>query len=190
MTSIYQKRQEIEAAWDWKVSWAGPDTWHMTWMFMGDVPQSDVPKLQDKLTKAVTQIPHFDLQFDTLAFWPNARHPRYLVWLGDPEQTTLKELVKCLQTTFPKYAERRRFKPHITLARFRQARVDSPKPVTLPQLVNIPTTRWSIEQVHLYQSILSPQGAQHKSLFYSSLASLEKPSGPKYDETESGFSFS
>ena len=165
----YAQRDHLETLWQHKMSWVNPETWHMTWLFMGDVPMDAVEKLHTKMKKAIDGYGVVCLQMSETAIWPHARSPRFLVWLGEKENTALTQLSQTIRKAFPQYADKKSFKPHVTMARFRKPLAETSPQILLPGVAPSTVVSWQITEICLYQSTLSPQGALHKELYRVSL---------------------
>lgn len=138
---------------------------HLTICFLGSRPFSEIAAL----ARAVESLPAQPLE---LAVGPPVmlprRRPRALaVEIADPdgEIARLQAVVSAeLQRASGWEPSRRRFTPHITVARMRGA---EPAPGLLPPT---PQLRFAAQGLVLYRSFLEPSGAR-----YEALASCELP---------------
>lgn len=127
-----------------------PDNWHFTLRFLGSTPAAK----RDQLVNALSAInfgTEFEIQFEKLGAFPNARKARVL-WLGVGRGAeTLTRVahaveIAAVQSGFE--AERRGFSPHLTLSRLRD-----PQPVThLLAAGKSFGEKMRVEQVILYES--------------------------------------
>ncbi len=164
---IYQHRAQWEAEIPHRMVWVAPDRCHLTWLFLGNVPQTEVDSIRTRLTQALENQASPILKLHQTVFWPNPRIPKLWVWLGFDEGGNTTKLAHQIRGALPEYPEKKAFKPHITLARLKTSSQQCPKPIISPQLISrlqIPAQTWEIQQVYLYQSTLTPQCAVYESL--------------------------
>ena len=105
------------------VKWVLPDHLHLTLKFLGDVPESEIHKVCEKVQQAAADFRPFTIGCQGAGAFPDPARPR-TVWIGveqGAEKTiAMQSLVdKALQGLgFPK--EGRRFHPHLTIGRVRR----------------------------------------------------------------------
>ena len=145
---------------------------HLTLQFLGNVEEEQIPGITEILEQAGKGVTPFDLEVGRLGVFPHLTHPR-VVWIGVEPVDALTTLQSKIQQGleplgFPK--ENRDFHPHLTLLRLRSRK-------NLRQLAQYidtegPGLRAGViqaEQIHLYQSILKPQGAEYRKFFTARL---------------------
>ncbi len=145
---------------------------HLTLQFLGNIEEEQIPGIAQILEQAGMGVAPIDLKVGRLGVFPHLTHPR-VVWIGvEPIDTLMKLQSKIQQDLaplgFPK--ENRDFHPHLTLLRLKSRK-------NLRQLAQYmetdgPDLRAGViqaEQIHLYQSILKPQGAEYLKLFTARL---------------------
>ena len=145
---------------------------HLTLQFLGNVEEEQIPGITEILEQAGNGVTPFDLEVGRLGVFPHLTHPR-VVWIGvEPVDALTTLQIKIQQGLeplgFPK--ENRDFHPHLTLLRLKSRK-------NLRQLAQYIDTEGpglragviQIEQIHLYQSILKPQGAEYRKLFTARL---------------------
>jgi 2'-5' RNA ligase len=152
------------------VRWVKPENIHLTVLFMGNMRGEVLEAMKGPIEKLCLTYGPFRLSLKGTGCFPNARNPRIL-WIGlqgDLERMSLfrEDLEKKL-LPFGIKEEKRSFKPHLTLGRFRKFdRMNSELDDTLMR----------------YRDLISPVGTLHElSLFRSDL----KPGGPIYTRLES-----
>jgi 2'-5' RNA ligase len=143
-----------------------PENLHLTLAFLGDVAQEPLVELNDELS--ALRLPPFTLALDGLGTF-GAKAPTVL-WAGvkpDPQLTQLHDKVQGAVRKAGIGMERKRFRPHVTLARF-PARLD---PVELGRLRHFlelyaaaPLPEVEVEDIVLYESHLRPDGPLHVPL--------------------------
>ena len=100
--------------------WIGPENYHVTVRFIGNVERPLANDIADALHQIIR--PSFELALDGLGAFGN-RRPRSL-WAGLAPAPALDDLQSELERVLQRIGlapERRRFTPHITLARLHSA---------------------------------------------------------------------
>lgn len=163
------------------VRWVRPETFHVTLQFLGET------KRLEEIQQALRQVNGSPilLAFRNVGFFPNPKSPR-VFWVGIEFDQGLRELVESIAEVLrPLSFERDNgpFQPHLTLARAASGR---PRPVPgersasgLQQVRAAIETMPSLEfgtmtarEFYLYESKLSPAGAQYTKLSRYSLEQL------------------
>lgn len=129
------------------------ETIHLTLLFVGNLPRSTVPVLQD--AAADIRLPAFEMVFDRAECW---RHNRIAFMTTSQPPQALTDLVTGLEGTLDRLGiayDRRPYKPHVTLVRNADCRPVAP--ATQP-------IRWPVPEFLLVESRLSQEGAQYLRL--------------------------
>jgi len=150
-----------------KVSWVKPQQIHLTVKFLGEVPEEKIDQAARILQQCAGEVSPFEFSIEGLgAFPPSGRQIRVL-WVG---MTTPAELVKLndlCQEAFVELgcpAERRKFTPHLTIARVRQTeQADAFRRIIAEHKDFTAGTQYA-DHVVLYSSQLNPSGAIHTPL--------------------------
>lgn len=160
------------------IRWVRPDGIHLTLKFLGDVDAGMVEPLLETMGRVATlaEPSCFDMQLTRLGMFPNAREPRVL-WAGvGGDMAALARLQQSVDEAisglgFP--PERRPFRPHLTLGRVRD-QVNAPDRKKIGDQVSQATLGesppWTVREMHLIQSNLTPAGAIYSSLGVAPLA--------------------
>ncbi|MBT8096649.1 MAG: RNA 2',3'-cyclic phosphodiesterase [Woeseia sp.] len=127
--------------------------WHITLVFLGPLPEQDIPALQAAAAE-VTCDP-FRLRLDRLEFWPRPKTACLLATGVPPALQSLHEALQGVAVKFGVQPEERFFRPHLTVVR--RGRPFEPVPLAQPVLLE-----WS--GFELLQSDSTPQGAQYSPL--------------------------
>jgi RNA 2',3'-cyclic 3'-phosphodiesterase len=156
------------------VRWVRPEGIHLTLKFLGDIPMEQIDPIGRALSVAIKGYGPLRLSIKGLGVFPGVRKAR-VIWAGlIGETAALLDLQAAVEEAlaaagFPR--DRRRFKAHLTLGRFKKA---PPPPVLVTLLercsddapCDLPLAR-----VVLYRSELRPQGARYTPLLSASLDS-------------------
>ena len=102
------------------VRWVRPEGIHLTLKFLGETQPEQVEAVKAALDQAASEVSPFTFTVGGLGCFPNTRRPR-VIWVGLHEPTgTLSRLWDAVESCvaplgFP--AEKRPFRPHLTLGR-------------------------------------------------------------------------
>lgn len=145
--------------------WMQAESIHVTLKFIGHVEETELPAIKDSLANAKSSGP-IEIAFRNFGFFPNERRP-HVFWLGIEAGPDLAALAANISSALEPIGiprEKREFRPHLTLARFKTEK-------GLPKLREMvaPLARQSFgntvaTQFHLYESVLNPGGAVHTKL--------------------------
>ena len=143
--------------------WVKVDNIHLTVVFMGSIETEDIPAIARGVQEVCQTYAPFDISLKGIGCFPNTRSPRVL-WLGlDGDLEPLSEFRDALQghlTGFGIKEEKRKFKPHLTLARFRKPKkMDAKEDQLLSKYEDISSAVCSLKELILFKSDLKPTGA-------------------------------
>ncbi len=155
-----------------------PDALHVTLCFLGNRPVGEIEALGEVLAATCAEAPPVgELSFGA-PLWLPPRHPRALaVELHDTTGRALEALhgalaagcdlesADALGSGRAMKARRRRFRPHVTVARMRPS--EAPRERALPPT---PALSFTPGSVTLYRSWLTPSGAVYEGLVMYVLA--------------------
>jgi RNA 2',3'-cyclic 3'-phosphodiesterase len=151
------------------VKWVQPQGLHVTLKFLGSIDEKIVPELSRGLDSVAGAYPKLPVAFSRLGAFPDARRPR-VVWVGlSGDVRVMSEIagrVDKICTSFGMEPEKRPFRAHITIGRLKV-----PTVVDLAQEVR--ESPFTIQNIVLYKSELSPAGARY-SVLHRSVLGQEK----------------
>jgi 2'-5' RNA ligase len=139
--------------------WTDASSWHVTLAFLGDVAADDVPTLTERLHEAVRG-PGCGLVASDVVAWPRAQATQ-MIWCRLRAEPRLIELHHRISEGLS-LAERRRYRPHLTLAR-----ASGGRPADIGRLadeLSAPPAHMTVEQVVLYRSHLGAAGSTDEAL--------------------------
>jgi len=139
---------------------------HLTLKFLGDIEPGQVSMVSAALKDRIYRFDPFVLNITGLGVFPNLSRPR-IAWAGvmpDDRLQTLHGMVESAMREIGFEAERRKFSPHITLARIKSVRDGDSLGEMLKRMRNFEMGTTPVRSLRLYQSILKPEGAVHKVL--------------------------
>ena len=150
------------------VRWVNVDNIHITTVFMGDVQKEQMGPIQDVVKDVCQGYGPFSIAIKGIGLFGSRRNPRVL-WIGldgaiDRMVCFKDDLQKGLRP-FGIMDEKRRFKPHLTLGRFRKgARTGTHLDDLLSKYHDLTSPDRIIEELALFESDLRPGGAVYSRL--------------------------
>ena len=136
--------------------WIPADNWHLTLTFLGDQNQETLANLWQQVERALHDCSPVALQVNHIAGFPDAKSPVLAAQLNPlPELLKLQAQIKHCCELLDIALDKRRFKPHITLARSRKRH-----PVHYAGEKLAMTARGAV--VGLYTSELTPTGSIYR----------------------------
>jgi len=155
------------------VRWCTEQQLHVTLKFLGEVRDSQLSAVCDAVAAAAARVEPFPLRLTGLGCFPSPRNPRVL-WYGVEDKVggcaRWLELADPLfeELGFP--CEAREFHAHVTLGRSKSSPGSSILRRLLEEVTAPPTREMTVGQVVLFESRLSPRGAQYTPRFTAPLA--------------------
>jgi len=143
--------------------WVAAESIHVTLKFIGEVSEKKLQSI-DEAIAGLTWKP-FQLTVRGIGFFPGNRSPRVL-WAGmqAPTMEGLAEKLDSRMESFGFEREKRVFRPHITLARARNTRLDAALVRAAAQFEDHEFGSFSVDRWFLYQSTLKPSGSVYTQL--------------------------
>ena len=141
--------------------WLDPDGLHLTLAFIGEVEQSARPRIAAALSRVEASA--FAVALHGVGHFPQRGPPRVL-WTGASPEPELGRLAASVRRALDQGGyppERRKFAPHVTIARFRRP----PSPSSLQgylaacSLFRSPAV--PVTSFGLFSSVLHPSGARY-----------------------------
>jgi 2'-5' RNA ligase len=150
------------------VRWVGADNIHITVVFMGNISQDDLMPIRKAVSKICKRYGPFNVTLTGSGIFGSLRNPR-VFWMGlDGDLTRMSYFRNSLQknlTPFGIKEEKRRFKPHLTLGRFRKGPGSNVNMYELlSEYQNITSPTCTVEELILFRSELRPGGAIYSKL--------------------------
>jgi 2'-5' RNA ligase len=157
-----------------RVAWTGPEQFHLTLKFLGNVDKERVGELVEAVRGACRGFAPLRLRAEGIGCFPHAGSPR-VVWVGvkDAEEA-LPRLQRAIETAcaaFTPLGREERFSGHLTLGRIKEIGPTEAGYLAAQAaaLVARRFGEWTAESVEILRSELSPQGARHTVLATVSL---------------------
>ncbi len=156
-----------------RITWARPQTWHLTLDFLGEVPAGRVDALQDVLREEAARHAVVKVKPGDLGAFPNLHRPRVLFLHLDSGEA-LEELAADVRRRVDEVLpggeqDRKPFQAHLTIARIKRP-LPSAQRDLLAEIQFAPWEPLTIPEIRLVASELRPEGARHTDLGVFSLA--------------------
>lgn len=122
--------------------------------------EEDIEGVKDYLDKLELNLSPFEILFERILFGPTIRDPR-LIWVQGPIPSEVLNLKRRIEENLGIIPEKREFKFHITLGRFKDRGFQN-----LKYKIQMGGISWKmkVESICLFESILSPNGADYRVL--------------------------
>ena len=146
-----------------------PEGIHLTLRFLGDVESDAIPRVISSIRAAVAQSQPFELALNAVGAFPNTASATVL-WVGvDGDMSSLSDLHENVESELSNVGfrrDRRRFNPHITLARIRDrvTRTDRRRLFETVFAVSHDRVQFEVKAVTLFKTTLHPEGSIHTAL--------------------------
>jgi 2'-5' RNA ligase len=148
------------------IRWVPPANFHFTLKFLGNIEESKIDSIAQVLEREIHPFPRFTINAKRLGVFPALKRPRVL-WVG-LEGRPLAELARKVEATLEPLGfapEKREFKPHLTVGRWRQYGGSAKK-------LGEEIERWknhefgvsTVAEVIFFQSLTKPEGAVYHPL--------------------------
>lgn len=154
-SALDQARGGVEGA-----HWQRDDQLHLTLAFIGDVSKRTMHEIEGELSRIV--LTPFELELKGVGLFGKPKQPKAL-WAGVANRAPLVHLHDKICFALESVGvdvERRKYKPHVTLARFRrnaQARIGD----WLTEYETLKTPAMTVEHFTLFSSQLTREGSYY-----------------------------
>ena len=150
------------------VRWVKPQNIHLTVVFLGNIREDEIPTLGDTAEKVCLSFDPFSVSLNGVGCFPNRRKPRVL-WLGlDGDIERMGSLRDGLQESLRPFGikqEKRTFRPHLTLGRFRKVgRGLNHLEALFARHESLISPACPLNELILFKSDLKPSGAVYTKL--------------------------
>ncbi len=149
------------------VRWVAPGNIHLTLKFFGNVPEDEIGPLAQAAREAAAETVPLQLQATIAGAFPSSNAPR-VIWLGlGGEVLPLTQLFYRLEKAFATLGyppEGRAFNPHLTLGRVKSSANRDKLARMLEKLPPVDWPPFTVKELILFQSVLSPQGSKYTPL--------------------------
>jgi 2'-5' RNA ligase len=163
-----EARKVLETGPERAVRWIRPVQFHLTVLFLGNVPYTEISRLEmvaNEVMASFTELPVLTLS--TIGSFPAFHRPKVL-WVGCRSNRLLAEIQSRFLTAFSlktPLKDNQRSYPHLTIARFRHLPSRFAESMrVLSEKDWFPECVWRVNSVSLMRSIPGPEGAEYTCL--------------------------
>ncbi len=154
-----------------RISWVNPENWHITLFFLGDTKVEQIDLLQNLIEEAFDGISAVQTGLRGAGVFPDWRNAKVL-WLGLASIDSLiparNRLAETLQQNGFDFGNKP-LKPHLTAARIKSLEHRDSLKSLLQQHQQTDFGAVKLDEVVLFESILTPQGPVYQPLFVKRL---------------------
>ena len=143
--------------------WVATESIHLTLKFIGEIPPERRTDIDEGL--AGLSWKPFSVSVRGIGFFPGTRHAR-VIWAGlhAPALQGLAEEVDARLERVGFGKEDRKFRPHLTLARSKNSRLDTALVTACEKFVDAEFGTFTVDRYYLYESTLKPGGSLYTKL--------------------------
>jgi 2'-5' RNA ligase len=150
------------------VRWVRPEGIHLTVVFMGNVKTEDLDSIGNEVGRVCSDFSPFQISLKGIGCFPNSRNPR-VIWLGlvgDVDRMSrFRDRLQKQLSAFGVQEEKRSFKPHLTLGRFKKAlRDEKSLGRLLEKHKDLSSPECTVHELVLFKSELNPGGAVYTKM--------------------------
>lgn len=152
---------------DVRASWVKSDAMHLTLRFLGEITTENVERLVAGLDEPYSAMEPFELTVKGTGAFPSFREPS-VAWAGvEPLEGGLaraQTIAENAAQSIGLKSEKRRFHPHLTLARIKDPAGASRLTSLLAREKDFAGGSFQVESVTLFSSTLTPNGAVYERI--------------------------
>ncbi len=138
---------------------------HITIKFLSEQPFNYLTGIKTEITKALVNIPRFEINLDRVGVFKNLEYPRVL-WLGENSDQFVYISSKIEEKLFVYRKSADRAFCHVTIGRMKyipkEKAVESMRRVK--HIMNDKMLKFSVDMISLYESKLTDKGAVYKKM--------------------------
>lgn len=164
-SAISELQQELKKS-RADIRWVKPDNIHLTLKFLGDTDEKIIGNIVETVKEACSVYGRFDLGTKGVGVFPDMRAPRVL-WVGISDNATLTGLQKSIEDELAALGfspEKRRFRPHLTLGRFKSSFGKEGLYDKIEEHKNLNLGSIEVKSIFLIKSELTPYGAEYTKI--------------------------
>jgi 2'-5' RNA ligase len=165
-TELTARQQELKRA-GLNARWVRAENIHLTLKFLGEIDPGAVAAVRTAMTSAAERHGPLTLSASGIGVFPGVRKARVL-WAGLsdglPELIELQKDLDAALATCGFDREKRPFRGHLTMARFRQSVHPAKLETALAKADGAHFGQWTVRELILFQSELQPAGPLYTRL--------------------------
>lgn len=149
MASLKRRSTKLqEELSEFNIRWVPFENYHITLVFIGNQPETDLDKLRDLIADAVMDVKPFSVTVGDTTLFPPDNEKKGVMIASVEKSDPLADLQSRLEKTFRDARYQlidRPYRPHITLSRLRRAKVTEDHLIKTGDIMTS-----DVNQVHLY----------------------------------------
>jgi 2'-5' RNA ligase len=165
--SLLAKVQEDLKSTRLRAKWVRPENIHLTLKFLGNIDPGDIDKIGGAMLEAVDDFAGIDLVARGVGVFPGIKRPR-VIWVGLGGQIqslfTMQRMLEDKLADLGFNKEKKPFKGHLTLGRFRQTVKSNMIRQIMREYANRYSEEFTARRILLFKSDLKPTGAVYSQL--------------------------
>lgn len=153
------------------------ENFHITLHYLGFVLEDQIPEICQTLENVAARTQVFDVYFNEMQIVDSLENPK-MIWLSGEPSEPLRKLHQEIEKAFGTFtAERKSFRPHVTLAKIKKAkwREAEVSGNPLPKIKMCLNVNDPVDTITLFETIV-----RDGKRFYDPIATY--PLGSEYDE--------
>jgi 2'-5' RNA ligase len=166
ISSLAKVQEDIQSM-GLRAKWVRPGNIHLTLKFLGNINPADIDNIGGAMVDAVGNINTFNLVAEGIGVFPGIKRPR-VIWVGLRGQVqslfAMQRLLEDNLAALGYKKEKRPFKGHLTLGRFKQSVNPNTIRRVLQEFGNLTIEEFTARRVIFYKSDLKPTGAVYSQL--------------------------
>lgn len=145
------------------LKWVKAENLHLTLKFLGNVPVGDIDKISSVMEAAAKDKENITLKYTGLGVFPNLSRARVL-WVGFEDASNVLENIAAeidegLARELGTEREKRRFTPHLTIARLKNFSGHVKLSELIKKGIEFTKDSCEVSEIVLYESVLKKTGA-------------------------------
>jgi 2'-5' RNA ligase len=150
------------------VRWVRPEGIHLTVVFMGNIKTDDLEDMGSEVGRVCSNFSPFQIALKGIGCFPNSRNPR-VIWLGlDGDVDRMSRFRDRLQEQLLPFGiqeEKRPFRPHLTLGRFKKpSRDEGSLRKLMEKHEDLTSPVCTLDEFIFFRSELKPGGAVYTKM--------------------------
>jgi len=165
--------KDIKQKYSLPLRWVSSEKYHITLKFLGEISFNRLERIKKILYEIDKENIHFIMNINSVGVFPSQKVPRVL-WVGFNEKTgNLEKLYNFLEKSLDELGfkpEKRKFTPHITLARCKKMTISEKEKFNKmileidEKLKNLSSEKFLVNTLVLFKSELHPAGSIYTKL--------------------------
>lgn len=143
-----------------------PEKMHITLKFLGDTEEKQVKNIKTIIENIVENIDPFKVKLKDTGVFPNENYMR-IIWIGLKNYDKIVEIANKLDNEISKLGfkkEKRKFSPHVTIARVRSGKNKEKLLQILNRYKDIDFLDLEIKDIKIKKSVLTKKGPIYTNL--------------------------